>query len=334
MQIGIVVIGRNEGERLLRCLRSVQGQGPAVVYVDSGSEDGSPARAAALGVRVVELDASAPYTAARGRNAGIESLAHTNPDLEAMQVVDGDCELQRDWIEAASAFLASHPDVAVVCGRRRERHPEASPWNLVTDVEWDTPPGEIDACGGDAMIRLDAWRSAGGYDATLIAGEDPEFCYRVRGLGGRIVRLDREMTLHDAALLHASQWWRRMARGGHAYAAVVSLHRRAAPERQLRQLASVAFWGGLLPLASVLLALPTGGWSLAGLAALAKPWLGAWRETRRRRPPRVAALYATACVLGKLAEFQGVATYVWNHALLRRGTRLIEYKGPDSARPG
>jgi GT2 family glycosyltransferase len=313
MRIGVVVIGRNEGDRLERCLQSVVGLGVPVVYADSGSSDGSPGRAAARGVDTLALDASAPYTAARGRNAGIAHLARGDGDLEAVQVLDGDCELVPGWLEAAAGFLAAHPDVAIACGRRRERHPDASPWNLVTDVEWDTPPGDVDACGGDALIRLDAWRAVGGYDASLIAGEDPEFCYRVRRIGGRIVRLDREMTLHDAALLRASQWWRRTARGGFAYAALVARHRDAPPARQLRQLRSIAIWGALLPLACVGLAWPTAG-----------------RHPRRRRPARVAALYATACVLGKFAECQGASLWLWNHALRRRATRLMEYKGPGT----
>ena len=40
-QLGIVTIGRNEGERLRRCLSSVVGRGMPVVYVDSDSTDGS-----------------------------------------------------------------------------------------------------------------------------------------------------------------------------------------------------------------------------------------------------------------------------------------------------
>jgi len=39
--VAIVAIGRNEGERLKRCLRSVVGKARTVVYVDSGSADGS-----------------------------------------------------------------------------------------------------------------------------------------------------------------------------------------------------------------------------------------------------------------------------------------------------
>jgi GT2 family glycosyltransferase len=332
--VGVVAIGRNEGERLERCLRSVLGRGSAVVYVDSGSRDGSPALAAELGARVIELDPSAPYTAARGRNTGIEGLLAEHAELEFVQVVDGDCEVQPGWIEAASAFLAERPEVAVVCGRRRELHPDASPWNLAAAVEWDVPPGEAEACGGDAMLRVSAWRDAGGYEPTLIAGEDPEFCWRVRRRGGRIVRLDREMTLHDAAMRRFGQWWRRMRRSGHAYAELAWRQRSAPAPGTLRQLASIALWGGVLPLAAALLAAPTGGWSAAGLLLWVRPWWGAWRTTRRRWPARTAAVYASLCVLGKLAEAQGVLSFAWNRAVLRRRTRLIEYKGPGAEPSG
>jgi glycosyltransferase involved in cell wall biosynthesis len=332
VRVGVVVIGRNEGERLDRCLRSVLGRGCAVVYVDSGSSDGSPARAAALGARVVELDGSSPFTAARGRNAGVEALLSAEPELELVQVVDGDCEVQPGWLDAAAAFLDANPRVAVACGRRRERRPEASLWNLVTDVEWDAPPGESAACGGDAMLRVPAWRAAGGYDASLIAGEEPDLCWRLRRAGWRIVRLEREMTRHDAALLRFAQWWRRMRRSGHAYAELAWRQRGAPDPGPRRSLASILVWGAALPLICVLLAWPTGGWSAAGLALWAKPWWGAWRQTRRRWPARTAAVYASACLIGKLAEVQGVAGFVWNRALLRRQSRLIEYKRSEAGR--
>ena len=41
--LGAVVIGRNEGARLERCLDSLQGTVACIVYADSGSEDGSVA---------------------------------------------------------------------------------------------------------------------------------------------------------------------------------------------------------------------------------------------------------------------------------------------------
>jgi GT2 family glycosyltransferase len=325
--LGVVVIGRNEGERLERCLRSLAGVGAPVVYADSGSNDGSPARARALGARVVELDSSRPHTAARGRNAGFEALLGEHPRLEWVQFVDGDCEVVPGWLDAAAAFLDAHPEVAVVCGRRRERQPEASPWNRLADLEWDTPPGDAEACGGDALIRVSAFRAVGGYDENLIAGEDPELCLRLRRAGHRIHRLDREMTLHDAALLRFGQWWRRQARSGHAYAEAVFRHWPHPDPGRVRRLVSIVLWGGVLPLAALAGLAPTRGASVLLLAAWALPAARAYRDARRRAPARDAALWAAACVAGKLAELQGAATYAWNRAVRRRGTALIEYKG-------
>jgi GT2 family glycosyltransferase len=326
--LGVVVIGRNEGERLARCLASLAPRERAVVYVDSGSSDGSVERARASGAEVVELDASLPFTAARGRNAGFEALAAEYPGLTCVMFVDGDCEVVPGWFDAGLNFLAAHPDVGVVFGRRRERHPEASVWNRCADMEWEGAPGEADACGGDALMRAEVVRRAGGYDPTLIAGEDPEFCLRIRRNGARIVRLDREMTLHDAALLRAGQWWKRQARAGHAFAETVWRHRGAPDPHRRRRLFSVLLYGGALPLVALLALWPTRGASLLLLFAWALPWRGVYRDTRLRRPPADSALYATLCVAGKLAELQGALTFAWNHLVRRRATTLIEYKGP------
>ena len=157
-QPGIVAIGRNEGERLRRCLESVVGRGHAVVYVDSGSTDGSVERARSFGAEVVELDLSVPFTAARARNAGFARLEQVAPDVALVQFVDGDCEVAPGWLDLARAMLDERPDVAVVAGRRRERHRDDTPYNRLADLEWDTPIGEAAACGGDAMIRVKAFR--------------------------------------------------------------------------------------------------------------------------------------------------------------------------------
>jgi GT2 family glycosyltransferase len=334
---GVVVIARNEGERLLRCLDSIaRHAGTPVVYVDSGSTDGSVEAARARGAHVVELDVSRPFTAARGRNAGFEALRAKRSPLAFVQFVDGDCELAPGWLETAKRFLADHPDVAVVFGRRRERHPDASPWNRCADVEWDGVPGETDACGGDAMLRMSVFEAVGGYDATLIAGEEPELCQRIRATGARVVRLAEEMTLHDAALLRFGQWWRRQARSGHAYAETTWRHRDVPDPRRARQLRSVLFWAGALPALALSLALPTRGASLLLLAAWAWPWRGLYRATRRLRSAADARLYASACLIGKFAELQGIATFAWNRGVRGRATGLIEYKGaerPEVRRP-
>ncbi len=332
-RVGAVVIGRNEGRRLLRCLRSVLLEIDLVVYVDSGSSDGSPGLARGLGVDVVELDLAHPFTAARARNAGFARLLELIPDLELVQFLDGDCELQPDWLETGVRFLRSHHDVTVACGRRRERFPDASPWNRLTDLEWDTPIGETDSCGGDALIRVESLRRVGGYRSELIAGEEPELCRRLSADGGRIMRLDAEMTLHDAALHRFSQWYRRQVRAGHAYAEVAWLHRQSG--YRLRELASIVFWGGVLPMASVGAAAATAGGGLLAFGAYGVLW---WRIRRHdlRRPlwsPRDASLYAAGCVLGKLPQLQGVAVFAWNRWGRGSKTDLIEYKDESTSLP-
>src|SRR5690348_9059746 len=152
--VGVVVIGRNEGERLKRCLRSLlaQGAGP-IVYVDSGSTDDSVEFSRSLGVIVVNLDTSIPFTMARGRNAGFAELQRSFPTLRWVQFVDGDCEVRPDWIAKARAAFNERPEVAAVCGRRRERYPEASIYNRLADMEWNGPIGEVEECGGDVLFR-------------------------------------------------------------------------------------------------------------------------------------------------------------------------------------
>ena len=179
-RIGIIVIGRNEGERLRRCLASVAGQGHAVVYVDSGSTDGSVDLAIGVGAAVVTLDRERPFTAARARNAGVERLRDLAPEADRVQFIDGDCELANGWLAKAVAALDAEPTLAVVYGRLRERHPEASVYNRLCDIEWNTPVGPADSSGGIAMMRVQDFESVGGFNPELIAGEEPDLCLRLR----------------------------------------------------------------------------------------------------------------------------------------------------------
>lgn len=199
-QIGIVVIGRNEGERLRKSLNSVVGKTACLVYVDSGSTDDSISLAQGLGVEVIELDRSIPFTAARAYNTGVEHLLKLKPDLKFVQFLDGDAILSEDWLKIAYTELANNPKLAVVCGRRREEFPEKTLYNFLSELEWITPIGEVKECGPEAMMRISSFLEVGGFNADLIAGEEPELCYRLRQQGGKIVRLDADTSLHDVQM--------------------------------------------------------------------------------------------------------------------------------------
>lgn len=309
--VDAVVIGRNEGARLVACLASLSGRVRRLVYVDSGSTDGSVAAAQAAGAEVVALDMGRPFTAARARNAGIARLAVNPPDF--VQFVDGDCVVQPGWIEAALAAFAEHPAAVVVCGRRRERFPRASVYNALADREWDTPVGRALACGGDALMRFQAVQAVGAYDPTLIAGEEPDLCLRLRGQGGEIWRIAAEMTLHDAAMTRFSQWWRRSVRAGHAFAEGAARHGFGHWGAETRR---ALIWGAGLPVLILGLGL---AYPAAWLLALVYP-LQVARLARRG-----GWTWAAFSVLGKFAEAKGAMGYYLSRLHGRR-KKLIEYK--------
>ncbi|WP_226951160.1 glycosyltransferase family 2 protein [Rhizobium terrae] len=321
-KVGIVVIGRNEGQRLITCLKALQPYSERTIYVDSGSSDGSVQAASALCARVISLDLAIPFTAARARNAGFDALMDLWPDTTFVQFLDGDCEVDAAWINAATAFLSTRKELALVFGRRREIHPGQTIFNAMCDREWDGKPGEVAECGGDILIRAEALNNVGGYSDRLIAGEEPELCVRLREKGWKIWRLPLEMARHDADMTSLSQWWRRSVRCGHAYAQVSNLHRKSPYRIWRRNVRRAVLWGGFIP------ALAIGGIALhpASLTLLLAYPLqvlrlaGRMTSTDADRWP-----HAVFAVFGKFPEMQGIMQFHVNR-LIKRQQRIIEYK--------
>ena len=308
--IGIVAIGRNEGARLEQCLASLLKQSRRVVYADSASNDGSVAMARRLGIDVIVLPDDAPLSAAAGRAAGFERLQSLYPDVELVQFIDGDCILDLNWLAAAVKCLRSRSQAAVVCGRRYEAHPDASVYNAICDAEWDTPIGPAQACGGDALYRVDAYQAAGGFDKGLVAGEEPELCGRLREQGWEVWRIDARMSEHDARMLSFGQWWRRSRRGGYGYAQVWDVTRTSAHPLYGRQLASAVAWAIALPLMVIILAIcvkrPL---VMAAIPiAYAVQTIRIYRKIRSDRAQRL--VQAALTLLAKVPESLGAMRYL------------------------
>lgn len=321
--VAAVVIGRNEGKRLDCCLRSLIGDVQTLVYVDSGSSDGSIELAERLGVHVIRLDATQPFTAARARNSGFRYLMQQEHGLAAVQFVDGDCEVEKGWIEAARTHLLAHPKTAVVFGRRRERFPEHSIYNRLFDYEWSIPPGEVASCGGDAMMRFGVLREAGGYRDDLIAGEEPELCVRLRRGGWKIVCIDHPMTLHDAAMTRFSQWWRRTTRTGYGFAEGSYIHGGPPDYHWVTETRRARIWGLVIPAAIVASVLAFGPWAL--LMALVYPAQVLRLYLKRRRTEPIPFASSFFHVLGRFPEVVGQIRFFRNRIMGRAGS-LIEYK--------
>jgi GT2 family glycosyltransferase len=321
--MGIVIIGRNEGERLRKCLLSCADAGARRAYVDSGSTDGSVELARASGVRVVQLDMTRPFSAARARNAGLRELRRIFPEITLVQFIDGDCELMPQWLASAQRFLAKHSDIVAVAGRLRERYPDKSVFNQLCDIEWNTPVGEARSFGGIVLVRVEAVEGAGGFREDLIAGEEPELCVRIRARGGRLWRLDEDMAWHDANMLRLSQWWRRTLRSGHAFAEGAALHGRP-PERHFAgETRRALLWGAALPLAILALACVTPlAWLLLSIYPL--QWLRIGRRLARQHAP-IPWLQGLFLLLGRFPEALGALKF-YRGRLVGRRSGLIEYK--------
>jgi glycosyltransferase involved in cell wall biosynthesis len=332
-RIGVVVIGRNEGQRLVRCLDSIP-SAVTSIYVDSGSSDGSVARAREKGVSVVELPVPPNFTAARARNAGLEAVLAVEPTLEFVQMIDGDCEFQPGWIDTALLAIREEPEVAVVFGRLRERFPERSIFNALCDDEWNSPVGESALYGGIALFRVAALHQVGCYNAAMIAGEDTEMAMRMRKIGWRLRRIDVEMAWHDADITRFSQWWNRTRRSGHGYGEMAFLHPDARNPDWPHTVRSIIAWGGILPSVSILalvlsLTVSPAWWAV--LLATLIPWpirmFQLYRRQRRRDLPfRVARASGIFLMLGKIPQFIGLVAYHRNR-ISGEASRLIEYKG-------
>jgi len=263
--LSVVVIGRNEGERLVRCLRSVAAMRlpdsvREVIYVDSASSDGSAERAAALGVRVIGLPPGR-LAPGRARNAGWRAAA-----AAMVLFLDGDTVLDPDFVAAALPAFAT-PAIAVVSGHRRELDPRASIFQRVVDLDWIYPPGPSAYCGGDALMRRDVLEAVGGFDETLIAGEEPELCQRIRAAGHIILHIDHPMTLHDLAMTRWRQYWRRAVRTGRAYIEVADRCQRRGSRLWRREVRTNLMQG------TALVALPAIGVGLSVWTASLRPLL-------------------------------------------------------------
>lgn len=314
--VAIVVIGRNEGERLVRSLRAAVAMGVPVVYADSSSTDGSVAAARELGAEVIEVEPTGPQSAARGRNTGLQALLNAHQDITYVQFLDGDTELSAGWLASAVAELDRDPKLAAVCGRLREHDREADIFRRLCDMEWDGPVGDIESTGGNVMLRLSALQQVGGFAAEVVAGEEADLCRRLRTDGWIIRRLPDEMGTHDSGDLGWSGWWRRAVRTGYWEAAAVRREGADTLPVVARRSSSRLFWAVLLP--AIILATLVAGlwyWPLWLMAVLftggyAVLWIKIANEMRRRNVPSPdARLYATSCVLVKWPECLGALRF-------------------------
>lgn len=323
---GVVIIGRNEGERLKRCVYSVIEENVHIVYVDSGSTDNSIEFVKSLGCDVVQLDTKTPFSAARARNEGFEHLVSSNSDISYIQFIDGDCELLENWLELGIQFLDKNNNYAIVAGHTKERFPDKSIYNRLCDIEWQTPTGDIKSCGGIFLIRANAFLEVGGFLPSVVAGEEPEFCYRLRQVGWKIFHYNKDMVWHDADILKFTQWWKRSVRSGLAYAQGLVLHGSEAEKYCVRETFRIWLWALLIPLVISILAIYWSQFFLLLIALYPMQLIRvALSEVGRLASMKYSFLYSFFVLLSKWPQLLGQANFFLKK-LSHKQQEVIEYK--------
>lgn len=325
--ISVVVIGRNEGERLRRCLDSVRAADwwdlpYELIYVDSRSDDGSAALARRAGAKVLQAEGPA-RNAAAGRNTGWRAAR-----AGKVLFLDGDTVLDPDFPRQAAAALENGA-YACVWGHRRELAPRQSLYTEVLDLDWIYRAGETDYCGGDALFRKAALAQAQGFDATLNAGEEPDLCRRLRADGWRILHIDQPMTLHDLAIRRLGQYWQRAVRAGQAYADVSRRYAGTADPLWRNEARRNLIHGGAVAVAPAALlacayaapAMAAGMMALGGLLWLRSARRALWKAGNWR----LALLYALHSHAQQVPVLYGQLQSRWAR---RKGaaTAFIDYK--------
>lgn len=309
--LSIVVIGRNEGERLARCLESVRAadyprEQLELLYVDSNSTDGSRELARNLGAQVIAIT-TGPLSAARARNLGWRQAR-----CGLVHFVDGDCILNSAWLRKAVARI-QEPGIGCVFGRLEELRPRDSIYMRVCSLDWHIPAGPWRICGGNALFRRDVLARLEGFREDLPAGEEPELSYRLRRAGLQIWRLDEPMVKHDLDMTRFRQYWQRLVRSGWAYAVVAARCWRGRERLWLREnavnAAEVGVWFTLLA-ASLVSRTPWGALLAVALILSRAAWIAAKVRSRSETNSN-ALLYGLHCQFSRLPFFVGQLKGAW-----------------------
>ena len=199
--ISVIVIGRNEGERLETCLTSAQRAlrmlSYELIYVDSHSTDDSLAIARAHGARCF-LPGTADTTAGLGRHVGTQA-AHG----EYLLFLDGDMQLQPGFVERAMLRVAAG-GCDGVCGIRTDHYMKDGQVVSVCENYFGCTQERVaPEFGGAIFLMAEALARCGGWATDTIACEEAELHARLLDAGCTIIELPVPMIIHCDAVRDA-----------------------------------------------------------------------------------------------------------------------------------
>ena len=196
--ISVIVIGKNEGKRLITCMESIHDAlhilSHEIIYVDSRSTDESIQHAKACGARCFVLS-DEQTTAGLGRYVGAREARG-----EYLLFLDGDMQLEKGFCEKAMMAMASRSYDGCT-GIRRDiylKNGEVAGEN--PNYFGCTQERIVPEFGGALFIKKEALEKAGGWSPDTIACEEAELHARLKAHKLTIAELPVNMITHTDAV--------------------------------------------------------------------------------------------------------------------------------------
>jgi glycosyltransferase involved in cell wall biosynthesis len=197
-ELSIVIIARNEAKNIARAIESVLRATEVwpqteILLVDSASTDETVEIAKRYPINIVRLPSTWFLSVPAGRLIGMH---YTRGDL--VLHMDGDMELDPEWVNRSVSFALEHPQVGAVGGYWRNVYLQDK--KIVGEEDdFRDPQGRVLAVeyvGGAALYRRCAIEAMGGFHPFIRGEEGVYLCMGIRHAGYRVIRLPYLMSRH------------------------------------------------------------------------------------------------------------------------------------------
>lgn len=189
--ISVIIIAKNEEERVGRCFDSVmklrKKYSTEIIFVDSASSDKTIDIALKYPIQIYRISKSKYLNPSAGRYVG---FPHAKG--EYVLFIDGDSILIEGFVEKALSILKSS-DVAAVAGKRIFRKMGES---LRIKEKITGKMREYNTIGGTGIYKRKILEAVGTFNPHMGGQEERELCFRIRQNGYKIIKVDIPMEYH------------------------------------------------------------------------------------------------------------------------------------------
>ncbi|MFH0835528.1 MAG: glycosyltransferase [Candidatus Micrarchaeota archaeon] len=182
MRVSVVIPTYNEEKRIAACIRSLKAQTLKpleIIVADDESPDKTAAISKKLGAKVITVTKK---RISAGRQAGAKAARG-----EIIACTDGDAVLDKNWLRELCApfsdkdVVSTHGAVFLTDGNKFDGF--ACRWFLNPYFAVTNALGLPSGAGSSMAMRQSALKKIGGFDETLITGEDVDVQRRMRRFG-------------------------------------------------------------------------------------------------------------------------------------------------------